>query len=235
VVLHGGPGFNHAYLVPHLQRLAVGRSLVFFDQHDGDSNELNPGVSAEMIFCKAGEVLDRFASADRLRVIAHSWGTIVLLGALRQRPHLRLSGLLISPVPTNRDRFDQMRINLLSRFGPELAQGLATFEDGKLQGPTIEPFLSHYVSRQETRLPGLSFDISVYRQVLESLGSFNFSAALPQISNCHILHGADDFTTLDLISDLVSNCASMTLMPETGHFPFAEQPEDFIERAQRLL
>src|SRR2546430_17037657 len=35
VVLHGGPGAHHDYLLPQYDRLARGRTLLFYDQRGG--------------------------------------------------------------------------------------------------------------------------------------------------------------------------------------------------------
>src|SRR2546422_7393771 len=35
VVLHGGPGAHHDYLLPQYDRLARGRALLFYDQRGG--------------------------------------------------------------------------------------------------------------------------------------------------------------------------------------------------------
>jgi proline iminopeptidase len=35
VVLHGGPGAHHDYLLPGFDRIATGRTLVYYDQRGG--------------------------------------------------------------------------------------------------------------------------------------------------------------------------------------------------------
>lgn len=228
VVLHGGPGFSHAYLVPHLAPLAASRTLIFFDQLSSRSKRCPGIVTAEQVFADARDVIDHVFTLDRAEVIAHSWGALVLLGALIGRPDMRMSGILISPVPTNRARFDQMRSNLFSRFEPDLLARMSALPDKALDGLALKPFLAHYLSNQDADLTDLSFSPGDYRQIIETLGDYDMGRAVPQLADCHVILGEDDFIAADLLEDYASHCSSMTLLPDAGHFPFAERPEAFL-------
>ncbi len=182
-----------------------------------------------------GDVLDQFSVSNRLEVFAHSWGALVLLGALRHRTALRISGLLIAPVPSTRAKFEEMRANLFSRFPQELLQKLAGFNGEKLAGSDLQPFLSHYLSNKAANLDGLSFETADYQSIIETLGDYDFGALLRQLSKCHVIHGSDDFITPSLIDDYATNCLSTVVMPNAGHFPFAEHPEAFLNHAKSFI
>ena len=42
VVLHGGPGAHHDYLLPGFDALAVGRELIYYDQRGGGRSSVPP-------------------------------------------------------------------------------------------------------------------------------------------------------------------------------------------------
>jgi proline iminopeptidase len=97
VLIHGGPGFPHNYLLP-LKILAAERPVLFYDQ-------LGCGASS----CEAADTLwkvDRFTKElecvlaacriERAHVLGHSWGTIVALECAFGSPKIR-SLVLASP------------------------------------------------------------------------------------------------------------------------------------------
>ena len=73
VVVHGGPDFDHAYLLPELDRLADSFRLVYYDQRGrGRSAE---GVRAEDVTLRSevddlDRVRSRFGLANRRRARA---------------------------------------------------------------------------------------------------------------------------------------------------------------------
>ena len=44
VVLHGGPGAHHDYLLPGCDRLAGGRTLIYYDQRGGGRSPVDRDV-----------------------------------------------------------------------------------------------------------------------------------------------------------------------------------------------
>src|SRR5438552_2198471 len=81
VILHGGPDFNHNYLVPDLDRLSSALRLIYYDQRGrGKSSQ---GVSAEGV-----DIDSEVEDVDRLRqyfglgeiaVLGHSWGGVLAM------------------------------------------------------------------------------------------------------------------------------------------------------------
>jgi proline iminopeptidase len=78
IVLHGGPDFDHAYLLPDLDRLADTARLIYYDQRGrGRSAE---GVRPEEVtLVSEVEDLDRVRQHlghDKAVLLGHSWGTM---------------------------------------------------------------------------------------------------------------------------------------------------------------
>ena len=81
IVLHGGPDFDHGYLLPDLDRLADRYRLTYYDQR-------GRGMSAENVKAEdvtiASEVEDldtvrQHLGRDSVALLGHSWGTVLAL------------------------------------------------------------------------------------------------------------------------------------------------------------
>ena len=231
LVFHGGPGFDHRYLVPHLAFLAEGRTLCFFDENPADI-----AVTFDDLCRRGAAMLEAKATEGRIEIIAHSFGALVLLGALRLLPALDVHGLLISPVPTNAATFELMRNTLFSRMPPEVLTAMATAPLSRWPAAQVQQMLPYYIAEgTRPELSELSFDFGVYNQVYASLGAFDLGDEVQRCRRCHIIRGSADFITDTMISDWIATCASDTVLPATGHFPFAERPEQFRSLVTKLL
>jgi pimeloyl-ACP methyl ester carboxylesterase len=109
LVLHGGPGAHHDYLLPQLLALADEYELVFYDQRGGGQSKTD---DREPITWRTHvRDLDQVAGElgiDPLSLVGYSWGAMLaLLYAIEQRrnPHFvapdRLA--LINPAPLTRE------------------------------------------------------------------------------------------------------------------------------------
>src|SRR3954468_9335664 len=119
LVLHGGPGAEHDYLLPQMLDLAPGRELVFYDQRGGgrskpdDRTPITWRTQVEDLALVARELsLD---SGEGLTIVGYSWGALLAIlyaieaAAERVQPSVaRLA--LIDPAPvtrTYRERFEK--------------------------------------------------------------------------------------------------------------------------------
>src|SRR5437667_3047988 len=79
VVLHGGPDFDHSYLLPDMDRLSDSFRLLYYDQRArGRSAD---GVRAEDVtlasdIADLDNVREHFRLASTV-VLGHSWGTVL--------------------------------------------------------------------------------------------------------------------------------------------------------------
>jgi proline iminopeptidase len=96
LVIHGGPGFSHHYLLT-LTDLADERPVILYDQLDS-GNSARPGDSANWTVERFVDEIDHVRNAlglDRLVVLGSSWGGSVAASyAIRQPPGL--AGLVLA-------------------------------------------------------------------------------------------------------------------------------------------
>src|SRR5918999_2201715 len=80
LVLHGGPGASHDYLLPQMLRLSRGRELVFYDQRGGGRSRVDANVAVRWQV----HVDDLARVAAQLRVeplvvVGYSWGGLLAM------------------------------------------------------------------------------------------------------------------------------------------------------------
>jgi proline iminopeptidase len=122
IVLHGGPDFDHSYLLPDLDRLADAYWLIYYDQRGrGRSAE---GVSAEDV-----TLASDIADIDKVRehfklsstaVLGHSWGTVLALEYALRYPERVSHLILMNPGPASTADYKEFRKERLEKLGADL-------------------------------------------------------------------------------------------------------------------
>ncbi|HET9328469.1 MAG TPA: alpha/beta fold hydrolase, partial [Candidatus Eisenbacteria bacterium] len=103
VILHGGPDFNHHYLLPEMDDLARRFSLVYYDQRGrGKSSD---GVAPEDVTI-ASELddLDRLRvhlRVDAMAILGHSWGCVLAMEYTARHPASVSQLILLNTAPSS--------------------------------------------------------------------------------------------------------------------------------------
>jgi pimeloyl-ACP methyl ester carboxylesterase len=232
VAFHGGPGFDHLYLERALSFMQDTRSVVFLTPDCATTTAIQPTFATA---CEhAADVLEVLAERNMIDIFAHSWGVAVLLGALALKPDIEVCGLLVTPVPTTRFKFEMVRASLMGRFPVEMLAAIAAHDGGCFSPHELAAMLPYYLDQNSIpHVDGLSFNMAQYRSVVSSLGNYDVRTSLPQIAACHVVFGASDFIAPAMVSDIVAACASAKTIPQAGHFPFSEKPQEFSTVARK--
>jgi len=241
VVFHGGPGFDHAYLVEPLASLTRRRQLVFYDQAGcGRTPTPATGVSLEGTIAQARALLRMVAASGdgRVGVVAHSWGALVLVASYAERngggdagdgcdlPALA-EGALINPVALTRKEWDIAFQRLLSRASPQrIADFTRRLAEGDGPGAMDEAMPIYTRSGYAHEPRSFPLNAATYLAVTAGLGDFDYRAGAGAVKHLTMINGSDDFTGLELLAPLVSQSAKV-LHPPAGHFPFFEAPAKF--------
>jgi proline iminopeptidase len=103
IVLHGGPDFDHSYLLPDLDRLADAFRLIYYDQR-GRGRSLD-GVQPEDVTLTSDlDDLDAVRQHFQLEspaLLGHSWGTVLALEYARGHPTRVSHLILMNPAPAS--------------------------------------------------------------------------------------------------------------------------------------
>jgi proline iminopeptidase len=122
IVLHGGPDFDHGYLLPDLDRLADGFRLIYYDQRGrGKSAD---GVRAEDVTLTSDvEDLDQVRQHFQLSstgLLGHSWGTVLALEYALRHPARVSHLILMNPAPASAADVAALRWFYLQKIGAEM-------------------------------------------------------------------------------------------------------------------
>src|SRR3954449_8775793 len=80
LLLHGGPGADHAYLLPQLLELAKDHEVILYDQRGGGQSKTDdrtptpwqtPVIELDSIICRC--------AIDPLVIVGDSWGALLAL------------------------------------------------------------------------------------------------------------------------------------------------------------
>src|SRR5207245_8032821 len=100
VVLHGGPGAHHDYLLPQYDLLARGRTLLYYDQRGGGRSPVGRDTPVGWREHVADlEALRRHWSIDRLTLLGYSWGGLLAVLYWLEHPERVDRLALVSPAP----------------------------------------------------------------------------------------------------------------------------------------
>lgn len=244
LVMHGGPGADHCYLLPQMLHLGERYDLLFYDQRGGGRSKTDARVPitwqthVEDLAAVAAEF-----SLDPLSIVGYSWGAMLaLLYTIEQRrnPHLlapsRLA--LINSAPLTREYRRQFEAEFARRQqSPEIqklreelaASGWKEKDPTAYRQRAFELGVAGYFSdpRKARDLTPFRVVARVQESVWESLGDFDLirdlkGIKLPSI----IIHGRDD--PIPLASSVEAARAlgtNLVVLDECGHVPYVEQPQ----------
>lgn len=243
LVLHGGPGADHLYLLPQMLHLGEKHDLLFYDQRGGGRSKADARIPItwETHVEDLGAVVEEFA-LDPLSIVGYSWGAMLaLLYVIEQRgnPHLRAPDrmALINPAPLTREYRRQFEAEFARRQqAPEIARmrdelaasGLREKDPEAHRQRAFELGVAGYFSDPRSAKDLTPFRVvgRVQQSVWESLGDFNLIRDLKGIKIPSIvIAGRDDPIPLASSNEAASALGTnLVVLDECGHVPYVEQP-----------
>jgi proline iminopeptidase len=249
VVLHGGPGAHHDYLLPGFDELARGRELIYYDQRGGGrspvSRETPVGWREQVADLEELRLQWGF---ERLTLAGYSWGGLLALLYAVEYPHRAARLALVSPAPAWREA----RLEFERRFqdrnlAPELQQQRAALRESGLR----ERDPSGYAQRLfELSVAPYFFDPARAREltpfrvtgrtqqeVWASLGDFDLRPDLSRLAiPALVLQGEDDPIPMESSRTLARLLkADFHPIPRCGHVPYVEAVEEFVTLLDEFL
>ncbi|HXY30506.1 MAG TPA: alpha/beta hydrolase [Gemmatimonadaceae bacterium] len=122
IVLHGGPDFDHAYLLPEFDQLSDSFRLIYYDQRGrGRSAD---GVRPEDVTL-ASDVEDidrvrRYYTLDAPAVLGHSWGAVLALEYAIRHPTRVSRLILLNAAPASAADRALLRTAYLEKLGADM-------------------------------------------------------------------------------------------------------------------
>jgi proline iminopeptidase len=245
LLLHGGPGADHAYLLPQLLELATDHELILYDQRGGGQSKTDDRTP--ITWQTHVEDLDRIVAElaiDPLVIVGYSWGALLgilfsIEAAAGRTAHRPSRLALIDPAPVTRAFRRDFETEFARRQSDRVvtqmrddlaASGLRERDPDAYRQRTFELSVAGYFA-DPTRAHDLTpFRVTgrVQQSVWESLGDYDLlapgqldSVRLPTL----ILHGRQD--PIPLASSQAAARAmdaTLVVLENSGHVPYVEQP-----------
>jgi proline iminopeptidase len=256
LVVHGGPGAHHDYLLPQMLELADEQELVFYDQRGGGRSRSDD--PAPIGWREHVEDLGRVATelgVDPLIIAGYSWGGLLaLLYALEVRDDPSAGPApaalaLIDPAPIDRRfrrDFDaeftrRQQGPVIQRMRAELAEsGLRERDPAAYRQRAFELSVAGYFHDPEKARDLTPFRVmgKVQESVWASLGDYDLRPRLPALRGIpsYIAHGREDPIPLASSEALAeATGAELDVLLQCGHVPYVEQPASLFDGMRRFL
>ena len=264
LILHGGPGAHHDYLLPQMLRLARApngdsRDLLFYDQRGGGRSRSDDREKEGYLGWQTHVAdLDRVVSeldAVPVTIVGYSWGGLLALLYARESLAGRVAGapsrmILIDSAPIAR----RFRVQFEQEFarrqaGPEVqslreelvTSGLRERDLDAYRQRSFELSVAGYFAdpRAATDLTPFRVTGRVQQAVWESLGEYDLLADrdFKRISTpMLIVHGRQDPIPLASSEACASALhASLVVIDQCGHVPYVEQPDALFAAIEEFL
>ncbi|HQR17941.1 MAG TPA: alpha/beta fold hydrolase [Gemmatimonadales bacterium] len=249
VVLHGGPGAHHDYLLPGFDALADRRTLIYYDQRGGGRSAVPRDVPVGWREQVADlEALREAWGLERLSIAGYSWGGLLALLYATEHPGRVERLALVSPAPAWR----AARLEFERRFtertmAPALqearatlrASGLRERDPAAFQRRTFELSVAGYF-HDPAKVSGLTpFRVTgrTQQEVWDSLGDYDLRPALARLRiPAIVVHGDDDPIPAESAQTLAALLAApLHLLADCGHVPYVEAFDEFRRRLDAFL
>lgn len=264
LVLHGGPGAHHDYLLPQMLRLSApqgieSRDLLFYDQRGGgrsrtESREGEADVTRQTHVRDLERVIEEL-DARPLTIVGYSWGGLLALlyareaaaGGVKPNPS-RL--VLIDPAPVaRRYRTEFEREFARRQSGPEVQALRQELDESKLRERDLDAYrhrsfelsvAGYFADPRKARdLTPFRVTGRVQQSVWESMGDYDLPHD-PLFRSIRvptlIVHGRQDPIPLASSEECASALhARLVVLDECGHVPYVEQPAMLFNAIEEFL
>lgn len=254
VVLHGGPGAHHDYVLPQLLALAEERSCLFYDQRGGGRSRTDDRapITWRTHVEDLTAVLAELAPGP-VTLVGYSWGAMLAMlyaieaTAGRAGP-VPARMVLLDPAPASRAWRDLFEAEFARRqSGPEItalreqlaASGLRESDPAAYRQRTFELSVAGYFADPARARELTPFRVTgrVQQSVWESLGEFDIVTALRDLRvPSLVVHGRQDPIPLASAAAVAEALSAQVLwLDDCGHVPYVEQPGEMFAAVRVFL
>jgi len=255
VVLHGGPGCTHDYLL-RLTSLAGDRAVVHYDQlGNGRSTHLPDATpdfwTVELFLAELDNLVETLGIADRYALLGQSWGGMLAAEHAVRRP-AGLRGLVIANSPASMQLWSAAADRLRAELPPDIERTLRAHEaagttDSQEYKEAVDVFYERHLCRVvpmpeevAATFKALDADPTVYHAMngpseFHVIGSIRDWSIIDRISAVAVptllVSGHYDEATPETVQPYYDNIPDVRweIFAESSHMPHVEEPERFAE------
>jgi L-proline amide hydrolase len=262
VVVHGGPGCTHDYVLAIAALAESGRPVIHYDQVGGGRSTHLPDRGADfwtvdLFLAELDNLLDGLGVRDRYFLLGQSWGGMLGAEHALRRP-AGLRALVISNSPASMELWVAGTLRLRAALPAEIRDALDRHEaDGTVDAPeyvaATQAFYDRHVCRVVPNPPEvvttfdyLGQDPTVYHTMngpneFFCIGTLRPWSVVEQVASIAVptlvVSGAYDEATPESVQPFADNIPDVRweIMENSSHMPFVEEPERYLEVVGRFL
>ena len=255
LVLHGGPGAHHDYLLPQMLELARDHELIFYDQRGGGRSR----VDARESITWRTHVDDLAMVVTELTgghpsIVGYSWGGLLavlhLIESASDAAQRAARMVLIDPAPLTRHYRARFEAEFARRqAGPQVAalreelatSGLRDRDPEQYRHRAFELSVAGYFADPTAARALTPFRVMgrVQQSVWESLGDFDVAADLRGVTPAPpalVVHGREDPIPLESSEEAARALgARLVVIEGSGHVPYVERPDALFPAIRGFL
>jgi proline iminopeptidase len=253
IVLHGGPGAHHDYLLPQYDLLARGRELFYYDQRGGGQSPVPRDTPVGWREHVADlDALRTHLGLERLALCGYSWGGLLALLYLLEHPANVERLALVSPASITIEYRRQFEAEFARRMAaPEIlrerealrASGLREQNPAAYQRRAFELSVAGYFRNYHDAKNLTPFRVNARTQqaVWDSLGAYDLRPQLRQHASrvplppSLILHGTFDPIPIAGSRELAPLLGAALVELPVGHCPHVEATAEFVRALDEFL
>lgn len=255
VILHGGPGMNHTYLLPHLNILAENYRLIFYDQRACGHSTGN--IDSESLtvynFVKDLEGIREAFNLDTMNLMGHSWGGFLAMSYGVTYPNKVNSLILVDSALFTSEVYMKQNTNRETRMTDEdriLLEKVVQSEGCADGTPRVAELIKilervNFYDRSLANSFSLTLNGKTAKNALvinkvmrKSILDCDIHNALSRIG-CPtlIIHGDYDTVPLEAAQEIHQCIAGsqLVVLQNCGHYPFIESPTEFCRAVSIFL
>lgn len=253
VVLHGGPGAHHDYLLPQYDLLARDRSLFYYDQRGGGQSPVPRDTPVGWREHVADlDALRAHVGLERLTLCSYSWGGLLALLYLLEHPGSVERLALVSPASVTIEYRRQFEAEFARRMAaPEIqrerealrASGLRERNPAAYQRRAFELSVAGYFRdfRDAKNLTPFRVNARTQQAVWDSLGEYDLRPQLRDVASriphfaSGIVHGTFDPIPIAGSRQLAELLDARLVELPVGHCPHVEATDEFVRALDEIL
>ena len=255
IVIHGGPVLDHSYFLPQFEALKEDYQLIFYDQRVCGKSGLGMDSSTMNI---DGFIDDIALLADSLglkdpHILGHSWGGLLAMKYAIKYPDTHGKLVLSNSMPPSAQLFQEESETLATRTTPydslRRARLLQSDMMKEFPGITIQKIMMIAFKNQFSDTTRRSqLNLTIPHDYMErsqrffllggDISSYNIVEKLASIKRPTLILYRDTEPAAEITADIfIENIPDVRLeiIPDCGHFPFVEKPEDYFRIIKEFL
>ena len=252
VVVHGGPDFDHTYLLPEMDRFSDSFRLIYYDQR-GRGRSASNVQPEDVTMLSDVEDLDRlreYFQLESMAVLGHSWGGLLALEYAIHHPERVSHLILMSTAPASHDDYILLRKDRMEKAADDIEKLKARSTDAQYQEGDPDTVAAYYRIHFRTTLRhpehlekvitslrssftkgGVLKAREIEERLMHETWLSDEYDLIPKLRQLDIptlvIHGEHDIVPVRCatrIADAIPK-ANLALLGDCGHFSFLECPD----------